>query len=344
MTSFAVIIFVTGLVLSFALTLLMLNYARKRNLVDIPNARSLHQTPVPRGGGGAILIATSLCSVFILLQFELTDAVFLAWIACGVALGLLGWLDDHRNLSSAPRFACQLAVAAVFTVVLSSAPGTTMPSYFTGYYLAYLLAATIGIVWMVNLYNFMDGADGYAASEALLVAGCGAVIVGSRCADLPSLLAWSVAGSAAGFLIWNWQPAKIFMGDVGSYFIGFQFAALVAYDTFRGPGPWVWLILLAPFTVDSSLTLISRILQRERWWQAHRSHVYQLVVLGGWSHARLVVSLWIVTLLVLAPAAALTVIEPEWAFVVTALVYALAAIIWTVIRNKLSRYRHSTTC
>jgi Fuc2NAc and GlcNAc transferase len=340
MTMIAISIFAVAAILSAALCVLIFNYAQRRDLIDIPNPRSLHQTPVPRGGGAAMLIAASLCSVFILTKFNATEAVFLAWIACGIAMGLLGWIDDHRNLPLAPRLACQLLIAVVFAIVLLRASDSTFFDAFTAYYFACLLVVTIVIVWMVNLYNFMDGADGYATTEALLVAGCGAIIVGLRSAEVPSLLALSVAGSAAGFLIWNWQPAKIFMGDVGSYFLGFQFAALVAYDTFCGPGPWVWLILLAPFTVDSSLTLALRILQKKSWWQAHRSHNYQLIVLGGWSHARLVIALSLVTLLVLAPLAAFTVIEPEWALVVTTQVYGLAAIIWAVIRYKHGRYRH----
>ena len=340
MTMLAISIFSVALISSATLSVFILNYAQRRNLVDIPNTRSLHKTPMPRGGGAAMLIAASLCCVFILIKTAETEAVFCAWIACGVALGLLGWVDDQRHLPITPRLGCQLLVGVVFALVLLRAPGSTFANAFTINYFACVLIVTIVIVWMVNLYNFMDGADGYATTEALLVAGCGAIIVGLRGAELPSLFALSVAGSAAGFLIWNWQPARIFMGDVGSYFLGFQFAALVAYDTYLGPGPWVWLILLAPFTVDSSLTLALRILQKKSWWQAHRSHNYQLLVLGGWSHARLVGALSLVTLLVLAPVATFTVIQPEWALVVTTQVYGLTAIIWAVVRYKHLRYLH----
>jgi Fuc2NAc and GlcNAc transferase len=312
-------------------------------LHDHPNERSLHYTPVPRGGGVAILIAASICLLATAILGKVPEYLLVPWIGCGLIAGLLGWIDDHRNVSSSVRLILQLVIASVFSVSLVNSPGIELPWFVHSYRLLVVAAATVAIAWVINLYNFMDGADGYAAGDAVLVATAGALIAGAYSVPQTTLLALPVAGAAAGFLVWNWQPARIFMGDVGSYFLGFQFAALITFDLLRGNGPWMWLILLAPFVVDSTLTVSWRMWRQEQWWTAHRTHVYQLLILNGKSHAVVSVTLCLTTLCVLVPLASLVVAQPSSAPIVTASVYALTAIMWLVLRRKITRQNTPTT-
>ena len=316
------------LIVSALLTGLVRGYALKRGVVDRPTARGLHEVPVARGGGAAILAAVSACLIALMAVGAVAPRLGAPWVACGLGFGLLGWVDDHIDLSAAVRFVCQLTLAITFCLTLPS----VVPIDPVGLMLVALGA--IVMVWMVNLYNFMDGADGFAALEAVVVAGVGAVILSMAGAEQEMRIAALVAGGSAGFLFWNWSPARIFMGDVGSYFLGFQFGALILYGAIAGTGAWIWLILLAPFITDASLTLIRRMVKREQWWQAHRTHLYQRLIVSGWSHARVCVALLVITIVPLAPAAVIVVCYPAMGLSTTATIYVLAAIIWTAINSK----------
>jgi len=145
---------------------------------------------------------------------------------------------------------------------------------------------TLGIVWSINLYNFMDGIDGIAASEAVVVCGAGALLASLTGATSVSMASALIAAAAAGFLVWNWPAAKIFMGDVGSGLLGFCIAvAAIASENSGGPSLLVWLVLGAVFFFDATVTLVRRVLRREKWFEAHRRHAYQRAVQAGWSHA-----------------------------------------------------------
>ncbi|HJP36080.1 MAG TPA: glycosyltransferase family 4 protein, partial [Gammaproteobacteria bacterium] len=318
-------IFVATLVLSASLTGLVRRYALDRNLVDRPSARGLHATPVARGGGAAILVVVSACLVALTTGGWLEPRLGVSWTVCGLGFGLLGWVDDHVDLSAAVRFLCQLALAVLFCVTLR----TASPLPFQD--LLLVVSGSVAMVWMVNLFNFMDGSDGFAALEALLVAGGGAAIVSIGGTADTAPIALLVAGASAGFLWWNWQPARIFMGDVGSYFLGFQFAALILQGATNGSGAPVWLILLAPFITDATLTLLRRIVTREKWWEAHRTHLYQRLIMNGWSHARVCFALLAITAVILAPAAVVAVRIPSFAPGATVAVYLLTAIIWVAV-------------
>jgi Fuc2NAc and GlcNAc transferase len=153
--------------------------------------------------------------------------------------------------------------------------------------LAGSVGAALFIVWCVNLYNFMDGIDGIAAGQGVVAALAGAALCGAR-GDLGlACAALTVAGANAGFLVWNWAPARIFMGDVGSGLLGFLFAVLGLAAEREGAVPLLaWVLLFAPFVADATITLIRRVARREAWYAAHRSHAYQRAVQAGWPHAR----------------------------------------------------------
>jgi Fuc2NAc and GlcNAc transferase len=198
--------------------------------------------------------------------------------------------------------------------------------------------AVVAVIWLVNLYNFMDGSDGFAAGAGVAAAGSGALIAASIGAQDMMLLTTGLAGSTAGFLIWNWQPARIFMGDVGSYFLGFAICALCGLDIIEGRGPWLWLILLSPFITDATFTLGWRLTQRKHWSEAHRTHVYQRLILSGRTDAGVALALIVVTFALLAPMAWCAARWPAYGLIIASAVYAFTAIMWTFLHAKLKAY------
>lgn len=232
---------------------------------DIPNERSLHDKPVPRTGGIALMAGA--LSGWSLLQFW-------PWWAVLAALGLfvLSLIDDVRNLSPGVRLIGHF-IAALVAVLGSGVP------------LSWLVPVLLFVVWMTNLYNFMDGSDGLAGGMALSGFGCygaGAWMGGD---ETFALLNFSVAAAALIFLFFNFHPARIFMGDAGSIPLGFLAAAFGAWGWRSGYWPfWFPLLVFSPFIVDATITLLQRALRGEKLSQAHRSHYYQRLVQMGWGH------------------------------------------------------------
>lgn len=253
--------------------------------LDIPNARSLHQRPVPRTGGLALLAGIALP----LLVWVALDGAppVLGWIGAALVLvGAVSFLDDLGDLSPRLRLGAHLLAALILVlaglrwepIVL---PGLVlMPGALPGGVLTLLYLA-----WMINLYNFMDGMDGLAAGMALF--GFAALAVLGWMGDEPSfaLVNACIAAASAGFLSGNLPPARIFLGDVGSSSLGLLAAACALWGQSLGLFPlWVALLAFSPFIVDATWTLLARLVRGERVWEAHRSHHYQRLVLAGWSH------------------------------------------------------------
>jgi Fuc2NAc and GlcNAc transferase len=273
---------VTSLLLAFAafllsvlLTALLRSYALSRGVLDVPNLRSSHQTPTPRGGGLAIVVAFLLGVAVATALGRLPAATAIALLSAGAITAVIGFLDDHAPLSARWRLAAHFLAAAV---ALGSLGGMVdLPIFGTAIsgWVAQAFGALL-IVWLLNLYNFMDGIDGIAGVEAVTVCAGGAavaLVVGYPTGALACLL---LAGASAGFLVWNFPPAKIFMGDTGSGFLGVVFGVL-AIDAARYAPElfWCWLILLGSFIVDATVTLLRRLMRFERVYEAHRTHAYQ---------------------------------------------------------------------
>jgi len=237
--------------------------------LDRPNARSLHTRPVPRTGGLAILAG---------IAAGLALAPWVPSVAILGALALLAavsFLDDLRGLPVAVRFACHVACAIAVALSIPSAG------------IAAIVIATLAITWSINAYNFMDGSDGMAggmaasgfAAYAWIAAAAGDAGFAAACL--------SVAAAAAAFLLFNFHPARIFMGDVGSVPLGFLAAAFGLGGWERGLwSPWLPLLIFSPFLADATVTLARRVLAGERFWQAHHDHYYQRLIRMGWSHRR----------------------------------------------------------
>jgi Fuc2NAc and GlcNAc transferase len=267
---------------ALTLTRAVRQYARRRHLLDHPNERSAHATPTPRLGGIGIIVA------FLAAAFGLTiglsgQAPLLVALSGTAAIALLGLVDDLRPLPARWRFVIQVAAAAAVVVsrrrelALALAPLDALPQP--------LLAAgaVLWIVWVTNLYNFMDGIDGLAGGQAVW-ASLG--LAGAAFSLGDGLLGWvllSLAAASAGFLRYNLPKASIFMGDVGSTAIGFFLASV----PFASVPAVAVALALALFILDATTTLVRRVANGERWFAAHRTHVYQRPLAFGIPHARI---------------------------------------------------------
>lgn len=308
------IVVVLAFALSAAGTELVRRYALARAILDMPNARSSHTIPTPRGGGLSIAIVW-LLSLVVFFWLGVINVRVLAAFAGGSALvALVGWLDDRRDLRARTRLACQLA-AAIWLVVWVGAPtelhlgAMEIPLGPAGF-----MVTVLGVIWFINLFNFMDGIDGIAGVESLIGGvACGVMLLLGSAGDLAAL-AFALAFAAGGFLVWNWPPAKIFMGDVSSGMLGYVFAGLiVAGDTLAHiPAPLL-VVLFGVFVCDATYTLVRRLLRGERVYEAHRSHMYQRLVQAGWSH-RAVTTLTLVINVALGAVATFAMLQPDYVF------------------------------
>jgi len=281
----AIFLFLPSFLLSLVGTQLFKKIAYRFQIMDIPNIRSSHSQPTPRGGGMAVFFSFYLVLFFTLFFFE-RGSFDLKWVQGlvlgGMVVSLGGFLDDMKELS--PFFRLLAQVVAGFILILSGFSFKTIEIPFwkeiaLGYWGIFL--TLIWVVWIVNLYNFMDGIDGLAAGVGMIAAFFFSLVAGKTGNDLISLSGMILAGCSAGFLIHNFPPAKIFLGDIGSSLIGFLFAgfALIGNNDLKGPLPiWVPTLLLGAFIFDTGVTLFRRILKREKWFSAHRSHFYQRLI------------------------------------------------------------------
>ena len=282
-------------VLSYLGVASLRRWAERRQILDIPNERSSHTRPTPRGGGLAIVVITLAgWLLYALLNPEMSCLSLLAYTGGAVLVASICWLDDLHRLPNKVRFAAHSLGAILIIVGFGYWQTVTVP-ILGDLHLGWLgLPITfLWIVGLINAYNFMDGIDGIAGGQAL-VAGLGWAVLGRLSGQpLISILGLLLATSSLGFLIHNWPPARIFMGDVGSAFIGYTFAAIpVITAQFDSRQPLSGVLLVWPFVFDTSLTFFCRLSKGENVFIAHRSHLYQRLVIVGYSH-RFVSSLYI---------------------------------------------------
>ena len=307
--------------LSWLLTGRVMTYGRQR-LMDLPNDRSSHEQPTPRGGGLAIVIAFSL-SLAILFAAGLLPWPLLMALSALLPLAVVGFIDDHGHVSARWRFLLQAMAAGwalywlggVETLRVNDVSLTLGP-------VAGLLAGLF-MVWMLNLFNFMDGIDGIAASETLSVGLMAALLLTLGTGIGLTATAWvalALAAASGGFLVWNWPPARIFMGDVGSGVLGFVLAVLALWSAIHEElSLVVWLILAGVFLVDATLTLLIRMFRGERWYEAHRSHAFQHAARRWGSHRTVTLSVLAINVGWLLPMAWLAATHPSWELALLAL-------------------------
>ncbi len=295
---FILIIIMALALISFFLTGQVRQYAISRHILDIPNERSSHVVATPRGGGLGFVVVFLLGLSILCFSGIIGRHLFLALVGGGALLAVIGWKDDKHGLT--PRVRSFFHFLAAFWAVywLGGFPAVNVG--FTNLYLSWVgsIIAVIGTVWMINLYNFMDGVDGIAGTEAVSVASiCGILLLGTQSPD-PAAVCFLLAASVLGFLMWNWPPARIFMGDVGSGFLGFVFAIMAMWTERNGVLPFImWMILLGVFIIDATVTLIKRLVRGEKLYEAHRCHVYQLAVQAGYSHKQVTCTVLLINVL-----------------------------------------------
>ena len=281
-----ILLFLLLTVLSYFFVHLIRRYAEHRRIIDHPNERSSHSTPTPRGGGLAIVVVVTGTGLWSMREAD--PGRVLVYIVCGLVIAYLGWRDDVHSLSTRVRFAVQGLVAAVSIYGLGYAREVTIP--LVGELQLGAFGVVITFLWIVgltNAYNFMDGIDGIAGGVAL-AGGLGWMMLATQ-ANIPFAfwVALAIAASSLGFLGHNWSPAKIFMGDVASTFLGYTFAVLPLLSaTEGGDALMLGTLLMWTFIMDAGVTFIRRALKRENVFAAHRTHLYQRLVIGGYSHRK----------------------------------------------------------
>lgn len=289
-------------VISWLLTLLLRRYALARSIIDIPNARSSHTLPTPRGGGVSIVVG--FVGVLLIITYLKLMSLFelYALLGSGLLVAIIGFADDHEHIAARWRLLGHFIAASWGLYWLNGlAPlsffGNTIQFGWVGNILAVFY-----LVWILNLYNFMDGIDGLASAEAISVCiGVAAIywFVGYPALAWPPVM---LAAAVAGFFYWNFPPAKIFMGDAGSGFLGVTLALLSLCSAWIAPQLfWVWLIMLGVFIVDATWTLLRRLVRGDAVFQAHRSHAYQYASRLFNSHKKVTIAIILINLLWLWP-------------------------------------------
>lgn len=311
-------LFVASAALTALLTGFVLRIAQRRGWAVMPDERGMHVVATPSGGG----VAMSMTVLLVMTWLGFPTMMLVA----AVMVTVVGFMDDLSPLPIAPRLMCQLLAVTAGLYAIGGLPelsfgGTTfilMP-------VAQVVVA-VACLWFLNLYNFMDGIDGLASAELVFVS-----LSASLFATSPdSRLAWlALAGAGAGFLVWNRAPARIFMGDAGSGFIGLTVGLLLVRAVGRGEfSLWTAMILLAPFACDATVTLLRRIVAGEQWYRPHVGHAYQHLARRWRGHGPVVIAFALVNVVMILPAALLSEscpdIAPLLAVSVLALLSALA--------------------
>ena len=291
--------------LSFALTYWLRRYALHKSLLDIPNDRSSHTLPTPRGGGVAIVISFVAAMVWLFSQGAVDLSVLLGLAGSGMAIAALGFLDDHGHVAARWRLLGHFLSAAWALFWLGGLPPIViMGAQFDFGWTGHVLAA-VYLVWLLNLYNFMDGIDGIASVEAVCVCMGAALLCALSGSATLLWLPLLLAAAVTGFLIWNFPPAKIFMGDAGSGFLGIAIGVLSLQAAWISSQLlWAWLILLGVFIVDATVTLIRRLIRGDKVYEAHRSHAYQFASRKYGRHLPVTSAVGVINLCWLLPIAA----------------------------------------
>src|SRR5690554_1812798 len=298
----------------FILTLLFTGYMRayalKKNIIDNPNERSSHSVPTPRGGGVAIVCSYLLALTVLIYSQQLSVHIGLTLMVAGFVIALLGFLDDHGHINSMLRLAVHFLVAIG---VVMSLGGFAEVTAFNSLELGFIanIIAVLFLVWLLNLYNFMDGINGIASVEAITTTVSMAILYAVLNTTLNSDILWLLAACVFGFLLWNFPKAKIFMGDACSGFLGLTLGILALIALKENLALFcAWIICLGVFVVDATYTLIKRVLSGYKMYDAHRSHSYQILSRKWGSHTPVTLAVAAINLLWLLPLAYYTVTQP----------------------------------
>lgn len=302
--------------------------ARKAGMIALPGERQSHRIATPTGGGLGLvfsIVATALI-------LELIDSLPFFWwqkMLPGVLLlAIVGWRDDKHPVSSLLRLLIQFAVS-VWLLGFGWLELPMKEMFFSA-------GTILAMIWLMNVYNFMDGSNGMAGFQGVFAGVTMAVLFQTGGEQSMALVAMTVAAACAGFLPLNFPAARVFMGDVSSVPLGFIFAAFAVYGMHTGSiSLLLSMLVMSVFVVDATMTLLTRAFHGERWYTAHARHVYQQLIAQGWSHRRVLLVYQAINLVLVLPAIALAKIYPQYAFVTVAFVFSLLGACWYVANWRL---------
>lgn len=312
--------------------------AIKNKLYDIPNDRSSHEIPKPKGGGISIVLMLLMTISILLFSHQIDSDISMSLLVGLSIVAAIGLYDDYVSLPVLFRAIVYVLAAMLSLYLIGGISHISINNYqiqlnYFGFPLAVLF-----IVWLTNLYNFMDGTDGFAAIQTICVGLFSGSLLYLSDNISHAFLMFCLVASTIGFLYWNWSPAKIFMGDVGSCTIGFLFGILPIYTEKLGIfSISVWLILLAPFVGDATFTLVKRIMDHEKWYEAHNSHAYQKLYQLGASHSQLAKGLLGTNIIIIWPFAYFAYSYKYIELVMLISSYSCIGVIWLVIQKKHAR-------
>jgi len=270
-------LYIILLLLSFTLTYIIKNYYIKNAILEEVNERSSHTVPTPHGGGIAIVITWFVGIGYLYFNNQIESDLFFA-LVMGIIISVVSYFDDIYDLSPKVRLLAQGVVAFGGLYFIGGFDSLNLFVFNIDNQIITNVFAFLLIVWFINLYNFLDGINGYAGSEAVFLSIAGLLIFGGAHFGV-------LAVAVLGFLYWNWNKAKIFMGDVGSTLLGYNVAIFTLYYANQEPlNLWIWITLFGLFWFDATLTLLRRKLNGEKLSQAHKKHAYQRLNQSGWSH------------------------------------------------------------
>lgn len=301
---------------SFLLTGLYRQIALRKLLLDIPNERSSHRAPTPRGGGIAIVMVYLFSLILLYQHLELSVTQLLGFVIPGCLLAVVSYIDDMGHVKPLWRMTIQIGAASLGIYCLGGIPNTVASYLPLPLQSVILVAAILLLVWIINLYNFMDGIDGIASLEAIAVcSGLSLLLWLSSPASNHFIMPLILVVAVAGFCCWNFPKAKIFMGDIGSCFIGLQLGLFAIYYAHLDINFfWCVIILLGTFISDATVTLVRRFLRGQKIYLAHREHAYQHLAIKLGNHVSISIAYALITLLWLLPIASLVVMmKLHWA-------------------------------
>ena len=318
-------------VLSFFSCIKALALAERTGMIAQPGKRQSHELATPTGGGLGLIFSIVVTSLCLQLVLPLPGFWWQNMLPGILLLAIVGWRDDKFPVSSLLRLLVQLAVSLWLLGFGWSQFSLTGMGLFT--------AVIVAMVWLMNLYNFMDGSNGMAGFQGVFAGLIMAVLfqIGERYEM--ALIALTVAAACAGFLPLNFPRARVFMGDVASVPLGFIFASLAVYGVQTGSlSLSVSILIMSVFVVDATLTLLARVLCGERWYTAHAQHVYQRAIAQGWSHSQVLVVYQAINVMLVLPAIVLAKIYPQYAMVTVGLTLLLLTACWHTANRRLGMH------
>lgn len=293
-----------------------------------PGERQSHELATPAGGGLGLVFSILVTTVCLQFIDPLPDFWWKNMVPGVVILAIVGWRDDKHHISSVIRLLVQLAVS--FWLLGFGLSELSLKD------MGLLVVTVVAMIWMMNLYNFMDGSNGMAGFQGVFAGMTMAILFQMGEQTGMALVALAVAAACAGFLPLNFPQARVFMGDVASVPLGFIFASLAVYGVLTGSmSLLVSILIMSVFIVDATSTLLSRVIRGERWYTAHAQHVYQRLIAHGWKHHQVLLLYQTINVIVVLPAIVLAEIYPQFAIVIVGFTLFLLGLCWQIVKRRL---------